>query len=219
MNERFRDFLLNEQNEPTIRGYVDTINTILGSINLSSGRDLERVSIIKEHLSEIKRIARRLETKTQPEQQQPSEQPIGLNENQIKGRLDPVLRRCAAVVYPKINNINDAAKALKYVLKTQHGIVLDSVYKDYYIVTLHIEDEQLWLTEHILRKDMWFKIPYRRNGFPIDKIDPNNLRNSDFTTNLLIQATDTTDSVGPKLKDPIARDKYFEAGNKSDFFL
>ena len=218
MNERFRDFLLNEQNEPTIRGYVDTINTILGSINLSSSRDLERVSIIKEHLSEIKRIARRLETKSQPEQQ-PPEQTIGLNENQIKGQLDPLLRKCADVVYPKITDIDNAAKALKYVLKTRNGIVLDSPYKDYYIVTLHIEDEQLWITEHILKKETWFKIPYKRNGFPINKIDPNNLRNSDFTTNLLIQATDTTDSVGPKLKDPIARDKYFEAGNKSDFFL
>ena len=62
LNKLTRKFLLGEEREPpTIHSCVDNVNEFLNKMKPRSMRESEQVKIAKEHLSEIKRLTRRLE--------------------------------------------------------------------------------------------------------------------------------------------------------------
>lgn len=71
--EKFNDFILQENQDPSVRGYVEQINSILGQLTLQSRRDQERISIIKQHLNEIRRLTRRQEVQSSKPEPQPPE--------------------------------------------------------------------------------------------------------------------------------------------------
>ena len=59
-----RRFILGEGKEaPSVRGYVETVLNIVETIRPKSQRETRQLSIVKEHLREIKRINRKLEEK------------------------------------------------------------------------------------------------------------------------------------------------------------
>jgi len=57
-----RKFLLEEEKEaPTIRNCVDSVGEFLNKMKPKSMRESEQINTAKEHLSEIKKLARKLE--------------------------------------------------------------------------------------------------------------------------------------------------------------
>ena len=59
-----RRFIIGEGKEsPSVRGYVETVLSIIETIRPKSQRETRQLSIVKEHLREIKRINRKLEEK------------------------------------------------------------------------------------------------------------------------------------------------------------
>jgi len=57
-----RRFIMGEGKElPSVRGYVETVLSIIETIHPKSQRETRQLSIVKEHLREIKRINRKLE--------------------------------------------------------------------------------------------------------------------------------------------------------------
>ena len=59
-----RRFIIGEGKEsPSVQGYVETALSIIETIRPKSQRETRQLSIIKEHLREIKRINRKLEEK------------------------------------------------------------------------------------------------------------------------------------------------------------
>lgn len=68
--DKFNDFILQENQDPSVRGYLEQISSILDQLTPQSRRDQERISIIRQHLNEIRRLIRRQEmqkTKTEPQ--------------------------------------------------------------------------------------------------------------------------------------------------------
>ena len=62
MDKMTRKFLLGEEKEmPTIRNCVDNVGEFLNKMKPKSMREDEQINTAKEHLSEIKKLARRLE--------------------------------------------------------------------------------------------------------------------------------------------------------------
>ncbi len=59
--EKFNDFIIQENQEPSIRGYLEQILSNVDQISPKSQRDQERISIIKQHILEIRRLVRRQE--------------------------------------------------------------------------------------------------------------------------------------------------------------
>jgi len=59
-----RLFILGEgKGIPTVRGYVESVISIVESIHPRSQRESRQLSIAKEHLREIKKLNRKLEEK------------------------------------------------------------------------------------------------------------------------------------------------------------
>jgi len=57
-----RRFILGEgKAAPTVRGYVESVINIIETIRPRSQRESRQLSIVKEHLREIKKINRKLE--------------------------------------------------------------------------------------------------------------------------------------------------------------
>jgi len=70
--DKFNDFILQENQDPSVRGYLEQISSILNQLTPQSRRDQERISIIRQHLIEIRRLIRRQEMQnTKPEPQHP----------------------------------------------------------------------------------------------------------------------------------------------------
>jgi hypothetical protein len=62
LDKMTRKFLLGEEKEmPTIRSCVDNLNEFLNKMKPKSMRENEQINTAKEHLSEIKKLTRRLE--------------------------------------------------------------------------------------------------------------------------------------------------------------
>jgi hypothetical protein len=62
LDKMTRKFLLGEEKEaPTIRNCVENVHEFLNKMKPRSMREGEQVKIAKEHLSEIKRLTKRLE--------------------------------------------------------------------------------------------------------------------------------------------------------------
>ena len=62
LDKMTRKFLLGEEKEaPTIRSCVDNLGEFLNKMKPRSMRESEQVKTAKEHLSEIKKLTRRLE--------------------------------------------------------------------------------------------------------------------------------------------------------------
>ena len=57
-----RRFIMSEGKEaPSVRGYVESVLSIIETIRPKSQRESRQISVIKEHLREIRRINRKLE--------------------------------------------------------------------------------------------------------------------------------------------------------------
>lgn len=65
--DKFNDFILNENQHPSVKGYLEQISSILEQLTPTSQRDRERISIIKQHILEIRRLLRRQENKSKTE--------------------------------------------------------------------------------------------------------------------------------------------------------
>ena len=62
LDKMTRKFLLEEEKEaPTIRNCVDNVGEFLNKMKPKSMRESEQINTAKERLSEIKKLARRLE--------------------------------------------------------------------------------------------------------------------------------------------------------------
>ena len=62
LDKMTRKFLLGEEKEaPTIRNCVESVNDLLNKIKPQSMRESKQINTAKEHLNEIKKLARKLE--------------------------------------------------------------------------------------------------------------------------------------------------------------
>ena len=62
LDKMTRKFLLGEEKEaPTIRSCAENLSEFLNKMKPQSMRESEQINTAKEHLSEIKKLARRLE--------------------------------------------------------------------------------------------------------------------------------------------------------------